>query len=67
MVNSSDIARGRRAAEEDRTWQIVRQHEAQQQGSFFKNEILPRAGIVGFLAGWSLMSALDPLLKKNND
>lgn len=65
MVTSSDLARGRQAIEEDRTRQIVRQHETQQR-SFFKFEVLPRMGIVGFLAGWSLMSALNNILKNDS-
>jgi len=63
MVKSSDLARGRQAIEENRSRQVVHQHETNQQPSFFKSEILPRMGIVGFLAGWSLMSALNNLLK----
>ena len=57
MMKSSDL-RGRQA--------VVRQHEVQQQASFFKNEILPRGGIVGFLAGWSLMSVVNRILKNDS-
>lgn len=66
-MKSSAIACGRQAVEEDRTREVVRQHEAQQQqASFFKNEILPRMGIVGFLAGWSLMSVVNRILRNDS-
>jgi len=65
-MKSSDLARGRQALAEDCTRQAVRQHEANQQASVVNNEILPRAGIIGFLGGWCLMSAINSILKKNN-
>lgn len=58
MVKSIDICRGRQAVEQDRIRRVVRQHQAQR-----KNEALPGAGIFGFLAGWSLMSALNNIFK----
>jgi len=63
MAKSYEIALGRKAVEEERTRQVVRQHETNQQPSFFTNEILPRLGIIGFLAGWSVMSAINNILK----
>lgn len=58
MVKSSDIARGLQAVEQDRIREAVRRHEAEGR-SVLKNEVLPRTGIIGFLAGWTIMSLFD--------
>ena len=56
-MKASDLARGRQAFEKDRIRRLVRQHQAQK--GLRKDEILPHAGILGFLAGWFLMSGVE--------
>ena len=63
-MKSSDLARGYKAVEEDRIRRLVRQHQAQK--SLLKDELLPHAGILGFLGGWFLMSGLDNIFNGGN-
>jgi hypothetical protein len=67
MVKSSDIARAYKVVEEDRLRRLVHQHEARQaKKDLLNNEILPRVGIIGMLAGWSLLSALGNIFNRSN-
>lgn len=58
MVKSKDLARDHQEVEADRIRQLVRQHEALKKQQR-RSEALPGSGILGFLAGWTIMSLLD--------
>lgn len=60
MVKSTDIARSYVEYDRDRIRRLVRQYDAKR--DFVKKEVLPRVGILGVLAGWSVLSALNNVL-----
>ncbi|RDJ35025.1 MAG: hypothetical protein DWQ19_09325 [Crenarchaeota archaeon] len=67
-MKSHEIASGYGVYRQNQIRQTVREVEAQQteqKPSVFRQETLPRLGILAFLGGWSLMSAMNSIIKKS--